>query len=133
MMAILDDPSRNPAAAPLFGKQIVATVDLGTSEVACATVRVIFGNTDAQPPSVVCLREQMDQRGRFTASRTTLRLFGWLAALDGGRGRSADAVALAPPRPVGPTGPPHPYGPQRPGAASPQAHLTAKSTPEGVA
>jgi hypothetical protein len=55
---------------------------------------------------------------------------------DGDVGKSADAEPL--PRwaqtcvrctPVHPTGPAHPSGPKGPGAASPEAHLPAKSTP----
>jgi hypothetical protein len=64
-----------------------------------------FGNDDAHPPSVVCLRKQKDQRARF------YRIKGWplqmlLAAWDSGGdvGKSADA-GLAPLHPVRPTGP----------------------------
>src|SRR5260370_35232069 len=55
-------------------------------------LRLIFGDDDAHPPSVVRLRKQNDQRVRFTASRTTLRmLLARPGDTDGDVGKSADA------------------------------------------
>jgi hypothetical protein len=96
------------------------------------TARVIFVNDDAHPPSVVCLRKQKDQRVRFTASRTSLRMLLAASESHADVGAKARRRALAPLHPVR-YGTSTPFGSQRPRQSRPpgKRSLTAPPGPAG--
>src|SRR5215475_1570673 len=78
----------------------VRSVASSIMEKPLASICGAFGDEDAHPSSLVCLRKWKDQRLRFTTSRPSL----WMLLVAWGSRQERRCQSLAPLHPLGPTG-----------------------------